>query len=337
MPYYPTAFDDDVQTMFGLPQTMGGSSQFFPQQQQESPQEASYRALLEGGARQKPHNQALSLASQSDDPMGVLKMADEIVQKRQGERILSGMPALGDAQGLTRIQELITKNPRGVQDPEVLKFLGVWDGLQPSTATGTKPLSADVGKAMAQMYALDPRDATSPQKFSQMMEALGQQGLLDDPRMLPAINSVQGRLFSATKPETEKGGFIPISQDESQDIVATVKKLNSEISNEDKLTTYNKVKGTKLENLDEKGWTEAYNLVKKGRENDLRKLVNNYASGGKKIPKALEKYLDNGALEQDLDRAVNEAMGEKPQTPSQAAETDAQRFLRLAREQAAKK
>lgn len=156
------------------------------------------------------------------------------------------------------------------------------------------------------------------------------------------------------KMATEKGGFIPISQDESEEIVGAVEATLTEPSIKERIDAYNSKHATKYE-IDEKSGTpkgdfpsevykEGWNLVKQQRESALRKIVNKLALSGKKIPKALERFVDSEVATDDLNKVLEAKLSgaEKPAgasaTPAakNETETSAQRRLREAREAAAK-
>lgn len=104
-----------------------------------------------------------------------------------------------------------------------------------------------------------------------------------------------------------KGGFVPLSQDQREEITDAVDRMMNDPKIQARLDAYNAKNDTNFttDNAPEKAYTEGWELAKKKAEIDLRKLVNKFALSGNKIPKALEKYVDSEESDAELDSMLN--------------------------------
>lgn len=116
----------------------------------------------------------------------------------------------------------------------------------------------------------------------------------------------QKRMEFDKKMAGDKGGFIPISQDESKDIVDAVDDTLKNPDDAKKIDAYNKANGTAFttKNATKEVWDKGFELAKKNADAALRRMVNKLALSGKKIPKALEKYVDGEQATDDLDKVL---------------------------------
>lgn len=105
--------------------------------------------------------------------------------------------------------------------------------------------------------------------------------------------------------------FTPLSRDEADEVREAVGAITRDPSVDERLEAYNLKRGTKhtKDNYAPKeAYEEGWKMAKKQKEDALRALVNELDDSGRRIPKALEKYLDRDRVDPDLERELEEKL-----------------------------